>query len=167
MLCFSGDSAQHSSVKRGDALRILQRYDAMQSAELTEVRRQTNKDYRDAVTLISEGDQLAKDGRTQLEHGLKALDTMGAIVEMEGDARYRHLAADYVATTSDIKKDGLHKTALVVSPTHSEGEKVTEAIREGLKRADRITGKERRIYLPCFPEPHRSTAWGLCQLSTG
>jgi conjugative relaxase-like TrwC/TraI family protein len=138
----SGDSAQHSSVRRGDALRILQRYDAMQCAQLSEVRRQTNKDYRDAVTFISEGDRLAKDGRTMLEHGIEALDKMGAIVEVEGDARYRHLAADYVATTSDIKKDGEYGTALVVAPTHSEGAKVTDAIREGLKKAERITGKE-------------------------
>lgn len=67
---------------------------------------------------------------------------MGVIVEVEGDARYRHLAADYVATTSDIKKDGEYRTALVVAPTHSEGAKVTDAIRYGLKKAEPITGKE-------------------------
>ena len=141
----SGDASQHSSVQRGDMLRLLQKNSAIQSAELSEVRRQTGKDYRNAVSLISEGDALAKDGRTQLEHGLNALDRMGAIVEIEGDARYRHLAADYIATTSDIKKDGEHKTALVVSPTHAEGEKVTQAIREGLKQSERITGKERKF----------------------
>lgn len=144
-IVLSGDTAQHSSVKRGDALRILQKYEAIQSAELTEVRRQTNKEYRDAVTLLSGGDEVEKDGRTKLEHGLDALDKMGAIVEVEGDARYRHLAADYVATTGDIKKDGEHKTALVVSPTHAEAAKVTEAIREGLKTTGRVTGKEREF----------------------
>jgi len=66
------DSAQHSSVQRGDALRILERDGAVKFSELTEVRRQTNKDYRNVVTLISEGDRLAKDGRSQLEHGIAA-----------------------------------------------------------------------------------------------
>ncbi len=141
----SGDARQHSSVIRGDALRILERDAGMQFAELKQVRRQTNKDYREAVTEISEGDRRAGDGRTRLEHGVEALDKMGAIVEVEGEARYRHIAADYVATTSDIKHGGEHKTALVVSPTHAEAGKVTEAIREGLKGADRITGREREF----------------------
>jgi conjugative relaxase-like TrwC/TraI family protein len=141
----SGDSAQHSSVQRGDALRILERDGAVKFSELTEVRRQTNKDYRNVVTLISEGDRLAKDGRSQLEHGIAALDNMGAIVEIQGEDRYRHLAADYVATTSDIKKDGEYKTALVVSPTHAEAAKVTDAIRDGLKTTGRVTGKEREF----------------------
>ena len=144
-IVLSGDSAQHSSVQRGDALRILQKNEAVKSAELKDVRRQVNADYRNVVSLISEGDRLAKDRRTQLEHGLEALEKMGAIVEVQGESRYRHLAADYVATTSDIKKDGTNKTALVVSPTHAEAAKVTEAIREGLKRTERITGKERKF----------------------
>ena len=141
----SGDAAQHSSVTRGDALRILQRDSGMKFAELSEVRRQTNAEYREAVTAVSQGDVLAKDGRTMLEHGLEKLDKMGSIVEVEGDARYRHVAADYVATTSDVKRDGTNRSALVVSPTHAEAEKVTDAIRDGLKKADRVTGREREF----------------------
>ena len=70
---------------------------------------------------------------------------MGAIVEVKGEARYRHLAADYAASTSDRKQDGWLKTALVVSPTHAEAEKVTTAIRDGLRKIDRIVGKERQF----------------------
>ena len=139
-IVLSGDSAQHSSVQRGDALRILQRDSAVMFSELKEVRRQTNADYRNAVTLIARGDELGADKRTQLERGIEALDQMGAIVEVQGEARYRHLAADYIATISDVKKDGEHKTALVVSPTHAEAGKVTEAIREGLKDTGQVTG---------------------------
>ena len=142
-IVLSGDASQHASVARGEPLRILQRNGAMQVAQLSEIRRQTNADYRSAVDAISQGDSVASDGRTMLEHGVEALDRMGAMVEIEGEERYRHLAADYIATTSDIKKDGAHKTALVVSPTHAEGEKVNEAIREGLKRTERLKGKER------------------------
>jgi ATP-dependent exoDNAse (exonuclease V) alpha subunit len=144
-LVLSGDPSQHSSVQRGDMLRVLLKNQAMQSAELSEVRRQTNPEYRNAVSLISEGDRTAKDGRTMLEQGIAALDTMGAIVEVQGEARYRHLASDYIATTSDTKRDGRQTTALVVSPTHAEAGKVTAAIRDGLKRGERIEGKERQF----------------------
>lgn len=157
----SGDAAQHASVTRGDALRILQRGSGMAFAELSEVRRQTEAGYRDAVTAVSQGDMVAGDGRTMLEHGLEKLETMGSIVEVEGEARYRHVAADYVASTSDLKKDGTHKTALVVSPTHAEAQKVTEAIRDGLKNADRITGREREflsLRARNFTEAERSDA---------
>jgi conjugative relaxase-like TrwC/TraI family protein len=141
----SGDPSQHSSVQRGDFLRVLQKNDAIAWAELTEVRRQTNKEYRNAVSLISEGDRVVDGTQTQLERGIEALDKMGAIVEVGDESRYRHLAADYIASSSDIKKDGTHKSALVVSPTHAEAEKVTQAIREGLKRVGRIKGKEREF----------------------
>lgn len=139
----SGDAKQHSSVARGDALRLLERENCIPFAELKEVRRQTNADYREAVTAISEGDLLEKDGRTRLEHGIEALDRMGAIVEIEGDARHRHIAADYIATSSDRGKDGRLKTALVVSPTHAEAHKTTAAIRHGLKATGRIGEKDR------------------------
>jgi conjugative relaxase-like TrwC/TraI family protein len=142
----SGDVKQHSSVARGDALRLLKRDSGMTLAELKEVRRQTGAGYKHAVTAISEGDVLAKDGRTKLEHGIEALDKMGAIIQLEGNDRYRHIAADYIATTSDLKKDGEHKTALVVSPTHAEAERVTDAIRAGLKQTGRM-GAHDREYL--------------------
>lgn len=141
----SGDVKQHSSVVRGDALRLLKRDSGLTFAELKEVRRQTGADYKNAVTAISEGDVLAKDGRTKLEHGIEALDRMGAIVEVEGNDRYRHIAADYIATTSDVKKGGEHKTALVVSPTHAEAEKVTDAIRTGLKQMGRMGARDREF----------------------
>jgi ATP-dependent exoDNAse (exonuclease V) alpha subunit len=139
----SGDAKQHSSVVRGDGLRLLERDAGIQFAQLQEVRRQTNAAYRDAVTAISNGELRATDGRTMLEHGIQALDHIGAIVEVEGEARYRHIAADYIATTFDLKKGGEHKTALVVSPTHAEAAKVTEAIRDGLKKAGRLGEQER------------------------
>jgi conjugative relaxase-like TrwC/TraI family protein len=125
----SGDSKQHSAVYRGDALRIL------------EIRRQTNESYRNAVKAISEGDAVGKDGKTRLEAGIRMLDNMGAIVEAEGNDRYKAIADDYARVTSEFKGSKL-KTALVVSPTHREGDKVTEAIRESLKTAGRIDGKE-------------------------
>lgn len=138
----SGDSSQHNSVLRGDALRILEKDAGMQFASLSTIRRQTTDDYRKAVTAISEGDAPGKYHGTRLEDGLGLLDHMGAIVESEGDARYRQIAQDYAAVVSERKGNGDFKTSLVVAPTHREGEKVTDAIRDTLKAADKLGTKE-------------------------
>jgi conjugative relaxase-like TrwC/TraI family protein len=141
----SGDTAQHTGVKRGDALRILERDSGIKTAELKEIRRQTNETYRAAVKAISEGDTLGKDGRTRLEAGMEILDGMGAIVEVEGEDRYRKIAADYAAVTAERKADGKFKSALVVSPTHKEAESVTEAIRSELRAQGRLGEKDRQF----------------------
>jgi conjugative relaxase-like TrwC/TraI family protein len=142
----SGDAKQHFSVGRGDALRMLERDAGMKFAQLNEVRRQADADYRRAVTAISEGDRRGKDGRTRLEAGMEMLDRMGAIVEAEGEGRFTHIAQDYAAVTRERKKDGKFKTALVVSPTHREGEQVTQAVRKELKASGRL-GQEERDFL--------------------
>lgn len=141
-----GDPKQHFAVGRGDALRLLERDAGMKFAELSEVHRQTGNDYRKAVTAISEGDRRGRDGCTRLEAGMDMLDKMGAIVEAEGEERFARIAKDYAAVTRQIKKNGQHKTALVVSPTHAEGRKVTEAIRETLRESGRL-GKDDREFL--------------------
>jgi conjugative relaxase-like TrwC/TraI family protein len=141
----AGDSAQHNAVQRGDALRILEKDSGMRTAILSEIRRQTDEDYSEAVKAISEGDTLGPDGRTQLEAGIEALDKMGAIVETPGEARYRKIAADYAEVTSERKRDGALKTALVVSPTHKEADRVTEAIRDALKESGKLSAKEREF----------------------
>jgi conjugative relaxase-like TrwC/TraI family protein len=140
----SGDSKQHASVLRGDALRILEKDAGLRVGRLSQIRRQTNESYRNAVKAISEGDTLGKDGKTRLQAGIEMLDNMKAIVEAEGDERYKAIATDYSKVTSEYKGNKL-KSALVVSPTHREGEKVTEAIRQSLKEAGRVSGKERNF----------------------
>jgi conjugative relaxase-like TrwC/TraI family protein len=134
----SGDVNQHNAVFRGDALRILERDAGIKTAELKEIRRQTNAEYREAVKAISEGDAPGKDGRTRLEAGIEMLDKAGAIIEAPGANRYQHIAEDYAEVTSARKHGGGTKSALVVSPTHREGERVTEAIREELKGQGRL-----------------------------
>jgi len=137
----SGDSNQHSAVNRGDALRILENNAGLRVGRLSEIRRQTNENYRDAVRAISKGGTVGKDGRTALQSGIEMLDKMGAIVEAEGDDRYKAIADDYAKVTSEYKGNKL-KTALVVSPTHREGDKVTEFIRESMKETGRVSGAE-------------------------
>jgi ATP-dependent exoDNAse (exonuclease V) alpha subunit len=141
----SGDTSQHTGVKRGDALRILERDAGIKTAELKEIRRQTNESYRAAVKAISEGDTPGKDGRTRLEAGMEILDKMGAIIETSGEDRYRQIAADYAAVIAERKADGKYKSALLVSPTHNEAEAVTQAIRTELRADGKLGEKERQF----------------------
>src|SRR5579872_339113 len=141
----SGDTAQHSGVTRGDALRILEKNAGLKCGRLKQIRRQTDERYRSAVAAIAEADRLGPDGRTQLQAGIEALDAMGAIIETPGEDRYRRIARDYAAAVSERRQGGMYKSALVVSPTHREAERVTEAIREVLKESGRLARAEREF----------------------
>ena len=124
----TGDTAQHAPVQRGDPFRLLQHYAGLKVAEVTQIRRQQGEDYRQAVAALAMGDL-----RTALRH----LDTLDAIVEVTDDReRYRMLADDFLR----LSRTG--QVPLVVSPTHAEGAKVTEAIREA-KREVRQLGPEK------------------------
>lgn len=111
----TGDSGQHAPVARGDAFRLLQKYAGLRIVEVSEIRRQLVQDYKEAISAISKGD---------LRAGFRRLEKIGAFVEIEDDQqRYCELAADYLA----LGKRG--SFPLVVSPTHAESAKVTDAIR--------------------------------------
>jgi conjugative relaxase-like TrwC/TraI family protein len=126
----SGDTAQHTSVERGDALRLLETYAGLKAAKLTEIRRQKGEQYREAVRDLAKGDA---------RRGFEKLDQMGAIKELPEGERYKQLATDYADAVSR------RKTALVVSPTHAEGERVTAEIREELKKRDKLGTDERKL----------------------
>jgi ATP-dependent exoDNAse (exonuclease V) alpha subunit len=127
-IILSGDPAQHSSVERGDALRLLQERDAIQTVTVSTIKRQTGI-YKEAVDLISRG---------QAPEAIEKLDQSNSIIEIEDESRFEILASNY---THAIRKG---HTALVISPTHSEIAKVTDAIRENLKN-DGELGKEREV----------------------
>jgi ATP-dependent exoDNAse (exonuclease V) alpha subunit len=158
-IVLSGDTNQHMAVARGDAMRILERDAGIKTAQLKEIRRQTQDDYRQAVKAISEGDAPGRDGRTRLEEGIEKLDSIGAIIEAKNEGRFERIAADYAAVTAERKAGGALKTALVVSPTHAEAERVTDAIRTGLKSSGRL-GKDEREFLTLRPK-------GLTQAERG
>lgn len=123
----SGDTRQHSSVERGDSLRILRTVGGVRTAGVSQIYRQRREDYKKAVYLISQG---------KVVKGFDELDRMGAIVEKDPVILSRHLVKDYM---SSIDKN---KTALIISPTHAQGETVTSGIREKLKERGIIKGKE-------------------------
>lgn len=126
----TGDSGQHSPVARGDAFRLLEKYSGLKIAEVKEVRRQEQEQYKQAVTALSRGD---------LQSAFQNLDDLGAIIE-EGDdgSRYHLLAQDFLA----LSRKG--SVPLVVSPTHAESARVTDAIRDAKKQVGQI--KAERVF---------------------
>lgn len=125
-IVLSGDSAQHSGVVRGDALRLLETRAGIRPAAVTEIVRQKGA-YKDAVAAVAYGD---------ITRGWELLEKLGAIHEIAGDTRLDHLAGHYVR---EVKAG---HSVLVVSPTHAEKNRVTDAIRAELKAQGRL-GEER------------------------
>src|SRR5256884_314569 len=129
-IVLSGDTAQRRAVERGDALRLLEKYAGLQAAELKEIWRQKADSHKAIVAELRAGD---------LEPAFKQLEKLGMLRELEPEQRHETLAADYL---SAVKKG---KSALVISPTHAEGERVTARIREWLKQAGKLRSDEREF----------------------
>ena len=72
------------------------------------------------------------------------MDKLGWIKQVEDSDRYKQLAAAYLAAVAEKKRGGENKSALVVSPTHAEADRITQAIRAGLKRKGKL-GDERIV----------------------
>jgi len=136
----SGDYTQHPSVEAGDAFRLLEKEAGVRFARLTEIRRQKLPGYKKAVETISQGTGKAA------QKGFDAFDKMGWIVESTGEERHGRLVNDYF----EARQDG--KSALIIAPTHAEGEKLTQELRQRLKE-DGAIGKERTF------KARRSTGW--------
>ena len=129
----SGDTGQHASVTRGDALRILEQYSNYRFSELTTIRRQKPEAFRQIVELAA-----AK----QTDKAFAKLLELGAVTEVLADGHqtdngqlYQRAADAYLSAT----KQG--RSALLVSPTWSEIEAVTDKVRETLK-ADGVVSQQ-------------------------
>lgn len=126
-LILGGDTRQHASVVRGDALRILNTVGGIRTAEVNKIYRQRKETYRDAVQNLSSGD---------VKTAFDKLDTIGAVKEIDPLKPNTQLVDDYVA----VMKKG--KTGLIISPTHKQGEEVTNLVREKLKQQEMIGKRE-------------------------
>ena len=134
----SGDTRQHASPRRGEAMRLLQTEAGLNVARIEEIQRQKGR-YRRAVELISQGHTVI-DQRTDLTGilaGFDMMDRMGKIKEIASEERHKILAQQYLAN-SDPKQ-----TPLVVAPSHAEGQAVTACIRERLTEEGAIGTKGR------------------------
>lgn len=126
-LIFGGDTRQHASVVRGDALRVLNTIARIRTAEVSKIYRQKDLNYSAAVKDLSEG---------KIKSAFDRLETMKAITQIDPLNPNEDLVKDYVAFEKE------NKTALIISPTHKQGEKLTEDIRFVLKKAGKIGKKE-------------------------
>jgi DNA helicase IV len=151
-IVFSGDTKQIQSVEAGDALRILEKESRLKTVALTQVQRQTRKEYRGAMEEL----------RRNPERGFAKLDAMGAVREVG--------FADRAGAIADVFADSKGRT-LVVCATHDEIDRVTEAIRDR-KRANgqlgegvpltatfRSTGQRRRKQI--FRTTGQDKCWGF------
>ena len=129
-IILSGDTGQHASVARGDALRILERHSNFKSGQLTAIRRQRKAAYRKAV-------ELAAQKRT-LE-AFAQLERMGAVAEFSDGNIHDSAAKSYLKVLAE------NKSALLVAPTWNEIEAVTEKIRTALKTSGRLAGEEKEF----------------------
>ena len=126
----SGDSRQNSSPSYGDALRILETRAKLQVSTVNKVVRQKEAPhYRSAVEDLAKG---------RILEGYKKLDKQGAVKEIpDHDERLDKLSQDYVDTLAQ------KRSALIVSPTNLEGSKISQIVRQKLKKAKLITGAEK------------------------
>lgn len=128
-LTFLGDSRQHSSVPAGSFMRLLKSYGGVTPFSISTIKRQENAEHRAAVGEMFAGDTLA---------GFDRIDRLGWVNEIaDDDARYRAMAAEYVQALKDGES---WDQVLLLSPTHFEGKRVTDAVRH-LLRVEGMIGK--------------------------
>jgi ATP-dependent exoDNAse (exonuclease V) alpha subunit len=134
-----GDKRQHRSVTAGEPLKLLEDTAGLKVAEVTEILRQQG-DYKKAAKALSEG---------RIEEGFGGLHKLGWIKEVADEERYKELADAYLSAAAEKKRDGKPKSALVVSPTHAEANRITDAIRDGLKAKAKL--RDERIVTGWIP----------------
>ncbi len=128
LLC--GDTGQHASVARGDALRILEQHSDFKSGQLTAIRRQRKAEYRKAV-------ELAAQKRTV--ESFAQLERMGAVVELSDRQLHDSASQSYVKALAQ------NQSVLLVAPTWAEIEAVTEKVRAALKSSGRLALDEKEF----------------------
>ena len=127
----SGDTRQHHSVERGDAMRQLADQAGLPIADIEKIQRQKGR-YKEAVEYSSQG-KTAK--------SFEVLESLEWIEEVKKESeREEKLAEAYVKTVTS------GQTALVVSPTHREKDRVTKKIREGLREKGHLKGEDAMAY---------------------
>lgn len=127
-IILSGDTGQHAGVARGDALRLLEDHSLYCYGQLDRIRRQQRSDYRETVELAA---------RHRPQEAFDKLDRLGWVEEPE--QIYEAAATAYLRA----KEQG--QSALLVAPTWSEIERVTECVRSKLKASGAISGSEKRV----------------------
>ncbi|MGJ8660945.1 MAG: AAA family ATPase, partial [Bacteroidota bacterium] len=138
----SGDTRQHGAVEASDAMRAIEKHTGIFPVSLNTIRRQDPEkadsaaerafilEYRKAVKSASEG---------VTHHSFDRLDQLGAIKEVIDDDPANLLAIEYA---DKIQKG---QSAVTVSQTWDEIQRVNEAIRKELKSRNLIDAKDHKV----------------------
>lgn len=127
---FGGDTRQHNSVVRGDALRILNTVAGVKTSEVSKIYRQKNQFYKEAVNDLSKGNVL---------EAFEKLDELEFLKGGNGELSNELLVSDYLDA---VKKK---KSTLIISPTHKHGEQLTQDIRKALREENLLGKREVKV----------------------
>jgi conjugative relaxase-like TrwC/TraI family protein len=116
---FSGDTKQIRSVEASDALRVLGKESHLKSVSLSEVQRQTDRGYRDAIQEL----------RRDPECGFDKLEQIGAVREVPWSDREQAVQQAYSEAQGQINAKGQPRSVLVLAAAHEEIDHITAAIR--------------------------------------
>jgi len=126
-----GDSAQHRSVERGDALRILEQSASVRYVELLQTQRQKVPALKAAIEDLKAG---------RLQAGWEKLEHFGAIKEVVDDVELLQRAVE-----QHLEALRAGKTSLMISPRHEEGRKVAAVVRQKLKAEGAIGAEDHAV----------------------
>jgi len=141
-LLLVGDSDQHKSVEAGDAARIIEKESRVRVVTLSQVHRQAaNPAYRAAAEDLAAG---------RFTSGLRKLDRMGAIVEIDSPAaRRQQMVEEWHRASQETKSVRTRsgntkrvKTALMVAPTWAEIDQLNITARHRLRADDKLAGRD-------------------------
>src|SRR5271166_5757277 len=130
-LILTGDTKQHHSVQWGDALRILERSDAIAQAALTKIYRQKVPGLREAIEDLSRG---------RTGEGFDKLDKFGVIHEIADDAGRLKAIAEM-----QIEAIEAQRSSLIIAPTHGECRAIAGAVRQVMKDKSLLSGAEHSV----------------------
>jgi ATP-dependent exoDNAse (exonuclease V) alpha subunit len=130
-LLLAGDSAQHRSVERGDALRILEQSGTVRYVELLQTQRQKVPALKAAIEDLKAG---------RLQAGWEKLEHYGVIKEVTDGVELRERA---VEQHLEARRAG--KTSLMISLRHEEARKVAAVVRQQLKAQGTIGAEDHAV----------------------
>ena len=142
---FVGDARQHTAVESGDFFRLLEEHSGIEKFSLTDIHRQQNEEYRRGIMECALG---------QFEQAFERFDENHFI--HEGKSKYLEEAAQSYMDYTDNGK--FIDQAILVAPTHDEGDHLTEAVRKKLKEHGAVAGTGR------MAEVFRSWNWEKSRL---
>ena len=137
-LVLTGDIGQHNSVQAGDALRALQTYGNVVTAQLTKIRRQRDPAFRKAVSLLAD---------KKAYRAFEEFYRLGAVKEIPDPKVLMQMAVD-----DYVKTIGQKKSCLVISPVWSDIHRFTGEVRPRLKAAGVLAEGDKAVHdVPFIP----------------